>query len=305
MSFSEELYDHIACDYCGSKSYKVNYYPKTIITPENLKLSVSWAERDTQQIVECDQCQLVYVNPRLKKEIILNAYASGEETKYAEQIESRLNTFKYCFDLVEKHLPDVEGKVLDVGASGGFFLKVAQERGWFIDGVEPSRWLCAFAKEHFNIDIKNGILEQFSYPENHFDVISMWDVIEHVFSPSEEIKRMIALLKPGGILILNTPDESSMLTKLAGRRWWFYLSVHLFYFSPKTLGMILKKSGLEIVEVKPHWQIHSFGHLVKMVGLYSETLSKIAFKIIDAIGLSKIPIKYYAAQFTIVARKPQ
>ena len=135
--------------------------------------------------------------------------------------------------------------MLDVGCHLGMFLEVARERGWDVTGVEPSRWSVEQARDA-GLDVRHGTLETVHFPDESFDVVTMWDVVEHLPDPLAELKRMHRILRPDGLLALSTMNVDALFPRLAGRRWPWYMQMHLVYFSRRTLHNMLTKAGYRV-----------------------------------------------------------
>jgi len=299
---NQEYLENVPCNLCGSLDCAVMYQPtKKNYNPEEV-FSASGGVRGTQTIVKCRNCGLVYVNPRVKPEMIVSAYTDAVDELYVSQEEGRLKTFTQALHLVEKYAP-LKGKILDVGCAAGFFLNVAQQNGWEVTGVEPGRWLSEWGRKRFAIDIKNGVLYDASFPDECFDVVTMWDVLEHTPDPRSELAEVNRILKKGGILLINFPNVGSKLARIAGSKWWFFLSVHLYHFTPQTISAMLQKNQFEVVNIGRHYQTLSLEHLVKMTGLYSQGLSNLGLKICSLLRINNWQVPYYASQANVVARK--
>lgn len=302
MILAEKKLEYVNCNLCGSKDYNVMYEPtKKDYDPTQI-FSASGGVMGTQHIVRCKECGLVYVNPRVEEELVIDAYSNAEDELYVSQADGRQKTFKKALKLVERFRPS-KGKILDVGCAAGFFLNVAKKSGWETFGVEPSKWLGEWGNKNFGLNIVNGVLKEGNFKEDYFDVVTMWDVLEHTPDPISELKEVNRVLKKDGVVIINFPDVGSWMAKAAGRNWWFFLSVHLYHFTPKTLTKMLEKSGLRVISVKPHIQTLGLGHLVKMIGLYNKFLSNIALKAVNVLRLTNLQIPYYASQTNIIAKK--
>lgn len=148
--------------------------------------------------------------------------------------------------------------MLDIGCGEGLFLSIARSMGWQAEGVEPSVAASTRAREAHNLLVFTGTLEQAKFPSSHFDVIFMWDVIEHLKNPSEVMNEVNRILKPGGLLLVYTPNYSSLVYIVA--RFLYKLSVksflknlhtakHVYFFTPRTLTQLLNKHNFEIKEV--------------------------------------------------------
>jgi len=298
----ETAFENIRCNLCGTDDYSVVYYPaRTDIDPARI-FSASGSVMGTQHIVRCNRCGLIYVQPRVKSEIVRSAYENSTDELYVSQAAARLNTFKSNIRLVENYAPS-RGRILDVGAAAGFFMKAAQENGWEVYGVELSKWLADHGNSNFGFNIKACALKDAKFPNHYFDVVTMWDVLEHTLDPSGELQEISKILKPDGLLVINYPDIGTAMAKLAGRRWWFLLSGHLFYFDQKTIKIMLENAGFSVIKSKMHFQGMELGHLAKMLALYSKPLSSLVSRIFRIARLERVQLKYYASQINVIARK--
>jgi 2-polyprenyl-3-methyl-5-hydroxy-6-metoxy-1,4-benzoquinol methylase len=154
------------------------------------------------------------------------------------------------------------GRLLDIGCSYGAFMVLAQKSGWDTSGVELSESPAKFAREERHLDVFTGTVEQAAYPEGHFDVITLWDVIEHFDDPVATLAEIRRILAPGGILFVFTINQESLLTavghllyQLSLKRWkhlmaLFYDIHHNFFFSPRTITSFLKRSGVEVADIQ-------------------------------------------------------
>ena len=155
------------------------------------------------------------------------------------------DTFESYLDLLAERHPQL-GDLLDVGAATGFFLDLARRRGWKTCGVEPSQYASLVASQK-NLTVHCGVLEELNLPDASFDVITMWDVIEHVNDPSESLKAACCLLRPDGTLALNTPDAGSLLARLLGLKWHLVVPPeHLVLFGQESIRKLLEASGLTV-----------------------------------------------------------
>ncbi|MFH1107115.1 MAG: class I SAM-dependent methyltransferase [Candidatus Micrarchaeota archaeon] len=297
-----KAYEEVKCNLCCSDDYDVVYPARHAGKPTGESYCASGNEVLLDQVVKCRKCGLVYVNPRLKGEAIVEGYAQAVDETYVSQARGREATFRSSLKLIEKHRPG-KGRILDIGCAAGFFLKAAKESGWEEHGVEPSRWLADYGRKKLGLDIKPGTLKEAKYPPEYFDVVTLWDVLEHVPDPRAELEEAGRVLKPGGLLVVNYPNFGSRLAKIAGRRWWFLLSVHLWYFTPHTLKAMLAKTGFEQFYSKRHYQKLSLGYLAYRFGPYSTLLQKFLTGLFGTLRLQDTNVPYYASQELVLARK--
>jgi len=141
------------------------------------------------------------------------------------------------------------GVLLDAGCGYGFFLNEARNRGWEVQGIDYSGHPLEFAQQTFGLEIVAEELQTaFSrLSENSIDVVTFWHVLEHLDRPGQVLDWAIRALKPGGCLILNSPNLDSMIYRLVGRHWsWIYTPGHVQYFSLDSVQKALEGRELTI-----------------------------------------------------------
>jgi SAM-dependent methyltransferase len=153
------------------------------------------------------------------------------------------------------------GKLLDIGAGRGETLKLALDTGWDAYGIEPSASFAASAQELCGRALYTKPLEECDLPQNEFDVVILSAVLEHLYDPRSVIAEIARVLKSGGVLFLDVPNERGLFFKVGNlyqrfrsREWCINLSptfppFHLFGFSPKSLRMLLNAEGLDLTKL--------------------------------------------------------
>jgi SAM-dependent methyltransferase len=139
--------------------------------------------------------------------------------------------------------------------------------------VEPSRWSADRARAR-GLQVVDGTLAAADLPEGSFDVVTMWDVVEHLADPLSELRRARRLLRPGGLLALSTMNVEAWFPRLLGRRWPWYMQMHLYYFTPRTLGRMLERAGFRMVEAVPHRRVVRLAYLVSRLEAYCRPLAR-------------------------------
>jgi 2-polyprenyl-3-methyl-5-hydroxy-6-metoxy-1,4-benzoquinol methylase len=300
--------EYVACNLCGSKSSEV-LYPGTAPegpTAEDIEhfrcTSASYGQHHT--IVRCRDCGLVYTNPHRKASAILHNYEEVVDNLYVEEREGRVLTFQRNLRPLEELMPPVQGRrLLDVGCHVGVFLEIAQERGWEARGVEPSRWAAREARSK-GLRVIEGTLDHAHLADESFDVITLWDVVEHLTDPLKELRESYRLLKKGGLICIHTMNIESPLARLMGSRWPWLMEMHLYYFSPRTLGEMLRKAGFTVVKMVNQGRFLRLGYLATRIEPYSSLIAKGMSKLVAALGLKDkaMPINL-GDLFTTFARK--
>lgn len=151
--------------------------------------------------------------------------------------------------------------------------------------------------------VRKGDLLQQDYAERSFDVITLWDVIEHTPDPRRVLERCHALMRPGGILVVNYPDVGSWIARALGRRWPFLASVHLSYFTRRTIQRMLETTGYEVLSLRPHVQRLELDYILFRASSLSSTLSRVARAIVRRLRLSRVEVPYWLGQTFVIARR--
>ncbi|MPZ13255.1 MAG: methyltransferase domain-containing protein [Chloroflexi bacterium] len=253
----------VRCNLCGADACR-EIYPSRLTNASERDIHeifacTSNAYGECGPIVRCTACGLVYQNPQPDPEDILAAYVQVVDARYEEEREGRVHTFRRA--LVELEEYAAPGRLLDVGSHLGVFVEVARERGWEAHGVEPSLWATERARAR-GLPVTCGTVADLAAGGEPHDVITLWDVIEHLSDPSGELRRLYRLLRPGGVLALSTMDVDAPVARLLGRNWPWYMLMHLFYFSRDTIRRLVESAGYEVIEVRRHRRIVRFSYLI-------------------------------------------
>ncbi len=285
--------DH--CRFCGQGAVKLIY------PPTNNTGSLKAGEFSCTNcgfgmhgpIVKCDLCGMIYSNENLSQERISTYYEVSQDPLYFAEQEARRKTFEIYLSKLEKIYPE-RGKLLDVGTNTGLFVKIARDRGWNARGLEPNRWAVEFALKNYQIDLINKPFASGVFPENSFDVITMWDVIEHFADPVAELKKVCRYLKSGGVLAFSTVDPESPLARFMGSKWPWYMEMHRVFLSRRTADSYLQRIGFSKVIFRPHWRRLSLGYLASRLKAINKKLAAVAQGAIKTFGLPRLIVPYYA-----------
>ena len=306
MTHSNSL-EEVACNLCGSDDIRVlrpaRYHETLAVADLIERFRSSSDEQLTHQLVVCQSCGLKYVSPRLHRDVVLRSYAGGADEQFVSQARGRELTFNKCLSLIERVWQHPPGRLLDIGTGGGSFPYVASKRGWHVDACEPNRWLCEWGRQKYGTPIASGTVFEQGYRSNSYDLVTLWDVLEHTADPKAQISEIHRLLKEHGLLVVNYPDIGSWIARLMGRSWVFLLDVHLYYFTRTTITRLLEKSGFEVLVVRPHYQRLSLGYVLRRASAYLGTPASLAGRTVALARLSEIQVPYWMGQTLVIARK--
>ena len=226
-------------------------------------------------IYACEACAQVYLSPLPSEEAIRamfrQLYTTGEGSVpelrsyygfcYEDSPENPLvQLYDRWLDALERFRPP--GRLLDIGCGTGLFLAVARRRGWRPFGIDDCVEATRYARERFALDVETGDFAAVAADARSFDLITMWDIVEHAREPVELLAAVRRSVAPGGIVGLSTPNQRSILDVVAGMLYRvsggrvtrplekFYVDQHFLYFTPETLAQALARAGLELVHLE-------------------------------------------------------
>jgi len=267
------------------------------------------------EVLRCASCKAVFLSPERHETPAESLYSQDyftEREAYffhdgvvdgSERESPHIADFRAGLDLIEPYVGP-PGSLLDVGCATGSFLSLAKARGWQCRGVEVSTFAAARARESTGCEIFCGRLSDAPFGDSTFDVITMWDLLEHLPVPLEGLQNARRLLKPSGTLLVNTPNENSLLRKVArflyrGSGGWItapvnrlYHPYHLYYFAADTLTLLFRQAGFELVVMKTKQIPMSRGRI--------STATKVVMK---ALSVSE-RLLHAEYEMIVLARKP-
>ncbi len=267
LEVNDSEFTEVKCDYCNSNNFKVILKSKDYLFK---KFSKEF------RIVQCQNCELFYTNPRFRRKSMQKLYCGS--LNYGFQPLSLSQSYKPYLPISKEILSDFfnypllkkskirkliqfpnylriyrkwkkreivpnfikNGKILEIGCSYGGFLLQLKKLGWIVKGIEINEKAVDYGKNRLNLDILNIDLEEFT-PEFLYDKIYLRMVIEHLESPKKIIKRLYSFLKPKGRLILSIPDFSGLEVKIFKKyAYTLQLPYHLYHFTPNSIKQYLK-----------------------------------------------------------------
>ena len=221
------------------------------------QLSVMFPAQDfvTQrafQIAHCAACGFEITSPQPAIEEIGAYYPAGyygnpDDRRFPPLVETLQRAlYAQRVRMVESVAGTTRGRVLDVGCGRGLLLDAFRRRGWQPQGTELSDQAARYARKVAGIPVETGRLEEIGFPENYFDAVTMWHVLEHVHDPRVLLAEVSRILKPGGVLLVGVPNFSGLEARIF-RDKWFHLDVprHVTHLTKSTLKQALHENGLQ------------------------------------------------------------
>ena len=244
--------EYVNCDLCGLDDTQILFTKKD-------KFGIAEYEFN---VVRCRGCGLLYINPRPSREEIGKFYP--ETYSWKETLEANLFLTKwvkrlekhYRYHLLRDEVSKVvkftgrsSGRVLDVGCGTGDRLDVFRSNGFETHGVETSD-SADYAKEHLNLNVSKGTLFSVRFPDRFFDIVTLYNVLEHLHDPAGACGEIKRILKDDGFLVIQVPNKHSLQYRIFKEKWAaFDVPRDLYYFGTESLKSLLRKVGFTVMKM--------------------------------------------------------
>lgn len=253
---SKSVYQHkyneseTACIGCNCNDYEIISIVNQSISEDNKEIINPiriWAK--------CSNCGLVFANPVPDEKSLEQYYSIIAKEKFGGIYGDIDNRFEFLVSMsagrlskIEKFI-DGDKRILDIGTGVGIFVGVARDRGWIADGIELTSEDCNYAKEKYDIELIQKNFYDIDETDK-YEVVTLFEVIEHLGTPLKDLKRINKLVNMRGLLVVATPIQDSLYAKKTNENnvFWNVVS-HLTYFSKNVLINYLNESGFEILEI--------------------------------------------------------
>lgn len=241
-------FETVPCDFCGAEQGRL-----ILEGPDRLHHLPGQF-----RFVQCDVCGWIWQNPRPTPRSIGFYYpddyepyitAIDDESNAVKRWGRRYGMFKRCRAIARRKLP---GRLLDIGcATGTFISEMRRLNGWQVVGVEPNERAANYARTRHGLQVYTGLLADAVFTPASFDVITMWNVIEHLHSPVRDLCRIYDLLKDDGLLVFTIPNLESLDARWFGPAWIGWdLPRHLYLFPRNVLSASLPRLGFSMLNLE-------------------------------------------------------
>ena len=273
-----DYYDPQICYQCGARDYKVI------------------ARGPVVPVISCTQCGLMRQGPGIQdhESFSLQSCAGGSDRYTEQRLEketTQLVDYVSLIPKLENYHPD-KGKLLEIGCSTGLLLKEIRKKGWDACGVEPDEWAYNLAKEKHGLDVVNTYFQDAGYAEETFDAVVMLHVIEHIPNPIKALSQLNTIIKPGGVLVMETPRYDTIWFKMLKGRERSVIPGHLYYFSRKSLTEMASKAGFELLELDSVGRTLTLDRLCYSISKVanSKVISRVLTTLSDTLHLNKAKV---------------
>ena len=230
-----------SCYFCGGFVY--------IVVQDTLR------HGEKRDVLKCKKCDLVFLAPYSGKDLE-QFYRSSEYRKKHSPVLGKAITSKKMFEIslplqayrvsrikpyLKKHM-----RVLEVGCSTGHFLHAIKPLAKEVSGIELNKAHASFARKKLHTKISEQEIERSGFSKNYFDIICVYQVLEHIENPREFLSALLPYLKKGGRIFIEVPninDPLLTLYRIPSYQQFYYHDAHLFYYSPKTLNRMMQSAG--------------------------------------------------------------
>jgi len=257
----------MSCDLCGSAE-NIVIWDKAEREKQGKLQSVIIPGHIHSRNVMCKSCGLIYVEPKMSREELARFYAEDYRKIYGgqESLEAEKRHAQTAFKIIENNkLLDEVNRFLDIGCSTGELVKLMDDAVICCgNGIEPNRKHYEIAKSK-GLQVENCGIEDYN-PGFKFDIITMLNALEHVYSPTEVLTKINSLLDDGGYVLISVPDVYNKTIHLPVDA--FLSNAHIYNFSVVTLSALFNKCGFEVIKI--YHVVEEIGDKIYLLGQKSD-----------------------------------
>lgn len=260
-------------------------------------------------LFKCKQCSFKFIHPSPSNSELDYIYSSQEYSQWENpDNKNKLHSSRYLnFDYYSKIIQKFKkkGRILDCGCATGLLLDIMKERGFDCYGAEISDTPFLISEKKHPGKIFKSKIDELSIPDEYFDIITMFDLIEHVENPRSVLEKANSLLSNNGLLFIITPNMSSLSAILMGKRHNDCIMEHLSLFNKKNMSRLLNEAGFEVMKTFPAKKIINLKFAESVFARHTNPLAyplRLVNKLLPDM-ISQIPVKLYFGGMFVIAKK--
>jgi SAM-dependent methyltransferase len=292
----------VACGNCGCTDRRV-VYAGTLPPGPELRFPLDpYSAR--YQINRCSRCGLLYASPILEEKLVGRLYTevSGVNVAAGEEHNVR-RTMELYYQTVRRHIRQ-KRRYLDIGCDVGLLLEAARRDGFGeIHGIEPVPAAAAVARQVAGARISTRFYEEEPYPDDHFDLITLIHVLDHLVELDSVLSRVQRQLAPGGIVFAVVHDSGSLLARVTGSRFPPFNLYHHFYFSKETLADLFRRRSFSVLDTAATMNCYSLSFLARRAPVVPAALRPAVASAARRLGLDGVDVTLPLGNIGVVARR--
>lgn len=237
-----DIFEDVHCCVCDNKN------------PADFKVLY---QKEKFSVVECNKCSFTFIPPYFRKQI---SYENYKDENVANAVRNgnnfvKIERHKLRYDLIKKYKPS--GSLFDLGAGWGHFMLTGQMLSYDVYGIEISEQPYLYSKNDLKLPVDH--IDFFDMKEDKkFDIVTMWDVLEHIDKADDVIAKCARITAKDGYIVIQVPQIDSYFAKKHKDNWKMMGLDHVNYFGKKTITQLLKKHGYEVKTIKSSFEIKLF-----------------------------------------------
>jgi SAM-dependent methyltransferase len=290
---------------CGPGAEAKELYPATL-PPEAFSPAVFSARRLPDRlhyrVVRCGTCGLVRSDPIAEPGALARLYEQSR-LNYAREASNLRQTYGRYLDRLMRH-GGTPGTLLEIGCGNGFLLEEALIRGYReVCGVEPSRDAVEKASPQIRPHLVCDVFRPGLFSASQFDVIGMFQVLDHLSTPGEILAECFRILRPGGLVLVLNHNVASWSARMLGARSPIVDVEHTFLYSPETLRRLFERNGFQVVDSCSVWNRYTLQYLAELTPLPA-LAKRFALRLLSASRVGRIAVTLPLGNLCQIARKP-
>jgi len=295
------------CAICGTLDNAQEIYPPRLyeeaIDEKTFSARRFYDKKNHFRIVKCEKCGLLRSDPIIDVKLVGKLYEDSSLT-YESHIPNLRKTYGRYLKRITRFLP-AKDRLLEIGCGNGFFLEEALDHGFReVWGAEPGVEAIEKASSRVKKNIKLGMFSAQMFPENVFDIVCIFQTLEHFIDPAKVLDDCQKILKPGGVVLAINHNLDSLPVKIFGEKSPVVDIEHMYLFSADTMKKIFEKAGLKTVDVFSVWNRHSFGYLLTLIP-FPKILKDFLIKIANFLSLARLPLFLPIGNVGVAGQKPK
>jgi len=259
-------------------------------------------DRIHYRMVRCNTCELVRSDPVADPAAVADLYHQSS-FDYSQETENLAHTYGAYLARLDRY-GACKGSLLEIGCGNGFFLMQARAQGYGdVRGVEPSRSAIELAPAEIRSRIVCAMMQPGLFPESTFDVVCLFQVLDHIFDPATLVETCFHILKPGGFVLCLNHNVEALSARLMKERSPIIDIEHTYLYSPVTIARLFSRQGFQVNETGGVKNRYSLGYLTRLIPLPG-ALKKTMLAALDVTYLGHVPLRIPLGNLYMIAQKP-